>query len=85
MDKLKFAKVLLLIAAAVSAAAWVFTKNEVNQYACFSILMLLFGINATEDYAREKEKKRFSLFLAILCYAICLLQLVLLAGTLIQS
>ncbi len=82
MDKLKLVKGLLLVVATVNLVAFIFTKNEANQYICFSTLMLLFGINATEDYKREK--KRFSFFLAILCYAICLLQLVLFAGTLLQ-
>lgn len=82
MNTFRLLKKLLLIAAAVSIAALFFTKKEAIQYICFAIFMLLFAISATEDY--KKEKKRFSLILAILCYAICLLQMVLFTGTILQ-
>lgn len=81
MNTLRMIKTLLLIAAVVSMAAFLFTKNEVLRYVCFSILMLLFAINATEEY--KKDKRRISFCLAILCYVLCLMQLVLLAGTLL--
>ncbi len=82
MNTFRLLKKLLFVAAAVSIAVLFFTKKEAIQYICFSILMLLFAISATEDY--KKEKKRFSLSLAILCYAICLLQMVLFTGTILQ-
>lgn len=80
MNTFSLLKKLLFIAAVVSIVALFFTRDEAIQYICFAILMLLFAISATEDY----KKKRFSLTLAILCYAICLLQMILFVGTLIQ-
>lgn len=82
MNTFSLLKKLLFIAAVVSIVALFFTRDEAIQYICFAILMLLFAISATEDY--KKKKKRFSLTLAILCYAICLLQMILFVGTLIQ-
>ncbi len=82
MNTFSLLKKLLFIAAVVSIAALFFTRSEAIQYICFAILMLLFAINATEDY--KKEKKRFSLTLAILCYVICLLQMALFTGMVLQ-